>query len=277
MKPKLKLKHYYHMYADGQWQTPFQEHLLALEESTLLDNLDFIGVGIVGSEQNRNTLKKALPSNFQVIAEANTGWEQVTQTPLSQDLDEPSKILYAHTKGAANWRPGQDGWRQEMTEATVCCWRECVSLLDEYDTVGTKWRKEPWRHYSGTFWWATSRYLSTLPPLSQAQRFDAECWIGLGRDGGHYVDINPSYPDLGIKVYGMGRVFVGYKSASGYCYSDLEIEEIGDPIFGDEFIGFLPDKANRILVYLMSKGAKCSFKGETITVEEVRLTSGNKS
>lgn len=141
-----KLKHWYHLYAAGLWQVPFSEHLIALTESGLLDALDYIGVGIVGSDANRAAVKEVLPPKFHVVAEAGAGFEQVTHAAIVADLEsdpEPAKILYCHSKGAANHRHDQDNWRKEMTQGVVYHWRECVDLLDEYDAVGCRWKRDP--------------------------------------------------------------------------------------------------------------------------------------
>jgi hypothetical protein len=263
----VKLKHYYHIYANGFWNVPFDEHIRALQESGLIDALDFVGVGIVGTEANRNHVKKFLPSDFHVVAEAGLGWEQVTHTPLSKDLNEPSKILYTHTKGAANYRYDQDTWRREMTDGTIYHWRECVDLLDKYDAVGCRWRRDPWRHYSGTFWWATSSYLSTLAPISYNYRDDAEAWIGQGSNGGIHAEIDPSAPDLNVTIHPFGRTFVCKRTEFGHSYSNLG--DIGDPRLGDEFVDFPATEANKIILHFMSKGATFSMVGNTIVVKSV--------
>lgn len=262
----MKLKHFYHMYADGLWQAPFNEHLTALKDSGLLEELDFIGVGIVGSEANRTVVKKLLPSKFHVVAESKSGWEQVTHTPLAKDLLEPSKIFYAHTKGASNNTRSQGSWRQEMTNGTVYHWRECVDLLDKYDAVGCRWQRHPWRHFSGTFWWATSSYLSTLAPISYNYRDEAEAWIGQGSVGGTHVSIDPSQSDLNPTVYSFGRTFVSGKTI-GHSY--LNLNAIGPPLPGDEFVGFSPMDGNSIIAHLIMNGATCSMIGDTIIVKTV--------
>lgn len=264
----MKLKHYYHLYANGHWSVPFDEHLRALTDSGLLDALDFIGVGIVGTETNRNHVKKFLPPKFVVVAEAGIGWEQVTHTPLSKDLEEPSKILYTHTKGAANYRPDQDIWRREMTAGTVYRWKECVDLLDNYDAVGCRWRRDPWRHYSGTFWWATSSYLSSLAPISYVRRDDAEAWIGQSRSGGTHVEIDPSHPDLAVAVHPFGRTFVCKRTEFGHSFSN--IGDIGEPTLGDEFVDFPATEGNKIILHLMAKGARFSMIGNTIIVNSLK-------
>ncbi len=262
------IKHFYHIYAHGLWKVPFDEHLRALTDSGLLDVLDFIGVGIVGTEVNRSDVKKVLPYQFQVVAESVVGWEQVTHTAIVKDLQEPSKVLYAHTKGAANHDHDQDTWRREMTDGTIYHWKECIALLDQYDAVGCRWQRHPWRHFSGTFWWATSSYLSTLAPISNAHRDDAEAWIGCSRTGGIHAEINPSYPNLNPLIYPFGRTFTPRKIVPGY--SPLEMPDIGQPLLGDEFVGYSPMVGNRIIIYLIVNGATFSMIGDTIIVDSVK-------
>ena len=264
----MLLKHYYHMYANGFWETPFKEHLTALINSGLMHNLDFIGVGIVGTEVNRLRVKEALPPEFFVVAEADSGWEQVTHTQISKDLQTPSKILYAHTKGAANNRHSQGSWRKEMTDGTVYHWRECVDLLDQYDVVGCRWRRDPWRHYSGTFWWAKSSYLSTLAPISYTYRDDAEAWIGQGSMGGTHVEICPSRPNLGVTVHSFGRTFVSGRTITGQ--SSPNQYDNDQFLLGDEFVGFSPIEGNKIISSLMGQGALFSVRGNTIIVTSIR-------
>lgn len=261
----VKLKHYYHIWANGLWQVPFNEHLIALTDSGLLDSLDFIGVGIVGSDANRAAVKEVLPPKFQVVAESGAGFEQVTHAALAEDLQEPAKIFYSHTKGAANHRHDQDNWRREMTDGTVYHWRECVDLLDQYDAVGCRWRRDPWRHYSGTFFWATSSYLSTLAPISYTYRDDAEAWIGQSNTGGTHAEIDSS--GLLISTHSFGRIFVCKRDRFGHSYSNPY--DIGQPLLGDEFIDFPATDGTKIITHLLTNGATFSIKGNTIIVESV--------
>lgn len=184
------LNHYYHIYADGRWQVPLADHIAALNEAGLMQNLDFIGVGIVGTKENRESVKSTLPESFHVIAEEDEGWEHITLREM--DFSETAKILYAHTKGAANPSQLQNRWRLSMTNVVVYDWRRCVEVLDEMDTVGCFFTPSPWTHYSGTYWWANTDYLSTLPPLNYSSRWEAEAWIGKGK--GTFGDIGPGHP-----------------------------------------------------------------------------------
>lgn len=268
----MKLHHYYHLYAGGMWQVPVEEHIAALNKSGLINSLDFMGIGLVGSEDNRKRAKIELTAslgstlNWKIVAEENAGFEQVSQSTI--DLSEPAKILYAHTKGAANHRHDQDNWRREMTAGTIYHWRECVDLLDKYDAVGCRFRKDPFRHYSGTFWWATSDYLRTLAPISYVYRDDAEAWIGQSLRGGSHAEIDPYHPDFKIAVHSFGRTFVCKRDKFGHSYSNEY--EVGPPQLGDEFVNFPSTEGTKIISHLMANGATFSIKGNTILVESVK-------
>lgn len=191
------LKHYYHIYCDGLWKTPVTCHLMSLQESKLLETLEGeFYVGLVGSESNRQTAKEFLELELDkvtVVTEEARGWEQITQNKLYEDClssEEPFKVFYAHTKGAANVSPINDAWREIMTDTTVCRWPEAVDLLDSYDAVGALWLLDSRGSakggvsigrrgfFAGTFWWANSTYIADLGYPRKTCRWDAEGWIG---------------------------------------------------------------------------------------------------
>lgn len=183
MKP---LTHFYHVFADGDWERPLLQHVAALNESGLMDELDDMFIGIVGSSENRTAVKKVAPGF--VVAEADTGWEQVTLEQVHDwSKTNDAYVFYAHTKGAWSQDELARQWRISMTYDTVIRWRECVEYLHELDAAGPYWLKshepEHQQHeffFAGNFWWARSDYLARLPKLRYESRFNAEGWIGLG-------------------------------------------------------------------------------------------------
>jgi hypothetical protein len=182
----MKLTHFYHVYADADWQTPASEHMLQLSLSGLIDELDDLFLGIVGSKDNRARVKRELPGV--PVVESDMGWEQVTLEALHEYAKtNQAKIFYAHTKGAWSRSELACRWRKSMTHDTVTRWRECVQALDLVQTVGPHYmtsKEEPHKDhkhfFGGNFWWARSEYVAKLPPLKKEHRFQAEGWIGLG-------------------------------------------------------------------------------------------------
>jgi len=181
----VKLTHFYHIFADGDYRKPVAEHFAALEESGLLSELDSVRLGIVGSKENRRKVRREV--RRYVAVEADNGWEQVTLNKLYDFCqDDNGAVFYAHTKGASSQSELARQWRVSMTHDTVTRWRECITALDTVDAAGPYWLKswEPEHKdhkyfFAGNFWWARSDYIRTLSPVSVSNRYQAEGWIGL--------------------------------------------------------------------------------------------------
>jgi len=147
----MKPWHFYHVYADGDWLPIVREHIDALQASGLYDELDRFCVGIVGDKSNRDAVVRYLLGrcNFQIVAEQDTGWEQVTIDALHLaaamwDQLPDTAVLYAHTKGAAYPSAHQDQWRKAMTDICVRNWDIVLSAMDygEWDVAGCFWTRE---------------------------------------------------------------------------------------------------------------------------------------
>ena len=111
--------------------------------------------------------------------------------------------LYFHVKGASRAAmPLWTNWRRCMALSCLWNWRRCVQDLDGgADAVGCHWLT-PERHgdmvkapyFAGTFWWAKSEFLATLPALPAPEwknRYAAESWIGLGPRLPRVIDYHP--------------------------------------------------------------------------------------
>lgn len=101
-------------------------------------------------------------------------------------LRAADKILYLHTKGVSypDSHPHAAGvrdWVDFMLHCLVDHAGPCLEMLDHVDVVGCDYRHPRYfrnpAHFSGNFWWATSRYLATLPVHDLSRRHDAEFWL----------------------------------------------------------------------------------------------------
>ena len=181
----MRLSHFYHVYANGDWEIPATEHFEELGVSGLLDELDRIYLGVVGSRENRRKVKRAL--RHYVTVEADEGWEQVTLNKLRDFCQtDDGAVLYAHTKGAWSQTELAGVWRVSMTHDVVTRWRECVQAINSVQATGPHWLRsdmpehsEHGHFFAGNFWWARSDYIRTLAPVSVSNRYQAEGWIGL--------------------------------------------------------------------------------------------------
>jgi hypothetical protein len=188
----VKIYHFYHIYADGLWQIPVDQHFKALKKSKLYDSLTCpVKIGFVGNNENINNVKNFLNINnynYEIVSIKSDGWEQVTQQELynfSQYND--GYILYAHTKGSHSQQYPNIPWRETMTKYNVLNWNDCINKINEgYDATGIYWMNslgaEHIGHnnfYAGTFWWTTLDFIKKLPPPNYEHRHRAEGWIGL--------------------------------------------------------------------------------------------------
>jgi hypothetical protein len=194
----VSINHFYHIYAEGNWQEPVDEHINAVIDYGLRDSLNGFYVGIVGSQQNRNSVIEKLNQydiDFSVVVEEDSGWEQVTMTKLHEfSKNNNGFIFYAHTKSAHDPSPINIAWRKSMCYFNVVKWEDAINHLREMniDTVGCHWCKDSF--WGGTYWWATTSYLSSLEPPLNDNRWNAEEWIGSGRP--RIVDMNPGWPSF---------------------------------------------------------------------------------
>lgn len=194
----MTLKHYYHIYCNGEWQSIVEEHLKNLRDSGLLDALSEFNVGIVGDRKKRLGVKLALREyNISIVAEADLGFEQETLDQLHRAAQEdpPFKVLYAHTKGSSNPASINFWWRQDMEEDNILNWEKAASLLDEYKIVGSYWVPRL-RIFAGNFWWANSSYLATLSRPGRTSRFDAEGWIREGNLEENFFCLRDGFPNV---------------------------------------------------------------------------------
>lgn len=190
-----KINHFYHIYAGGHWKECLTEHIKAMKDYELINNIENFYVGMSGQESERELVKQYLKDNeinFILVDEKEDGWEQITMNKL-RDFAQTSNglIFYAHTKGAFNHTQINVEWRKSMCYYNVVKWRDAVSYFnDDVETVGCHWCHNAF--WGGTYWWATTEYLKKLDYPLQDSRWRAEEWIGSGSP--KIFDMNPGWP-----------------------------------------------------------------------------------
>lgn len=207
----MKLVNWYHVYADGHWREPLQEHLHALG-----DWQGEIILGLVGSPENRRlVLKEITPSQ---VHEWDSGDEYLTLRELhawAQDHADYG-VLYAQTKGAYSNTPINAAWRRNLTHQLVANHASCVRLLETNDAVGCHYltsHRYPDKvfgpYFAGNFWWARSEYLARLRVPGANNRSQAELWVGSGLPTPRVVDVYPMWPheeNFGPRFYPSAEV-----------------------------------------------------------------------
>lgn len=179
----------------------------ALRNSGLSDAAQLVHIGVNGSSSDAMAVACLAPEKAAVV---HHGQDATTEIPTLNVLrafakDHPGwAVLYHHSKGVST--PNQaDGWRRRMENVCVWGWNECVKALDRgADAAGAHWLT-PERFpgviqtpfFGGTFWFAKSDYINTLPPLPDPtweNRYEAETWIGKGPRRPRVVDFYPGWP-----------------------------------------------------------------------------------
>jgi len=207
-----KIVIFYHMYQVNNWLEIFEDHVKLINDSDLINNIEFMHIGINGNQVYNS-------SDNKIVSVINKNQELEEGSTLKSLYDfsikNPGyKILYIHSKGVTNNSKPVEYWRNYMNYFMIEKWKDCVEYLSEYDSVGcnymenTNYGKYP--HYSGNFWWANSEYISKLnySYLEDSFRFMREFWIGSG--SGKMYEIHNSNVNHYIEEYPKER----YQSVS---------------------------------------------------------------
>lgn len=185
-----------------------QEQMRALKESGLADRADEIHIGINGSDSDALTVLGFAPERSVRLHTYSVGRSELsTMREMQKWLTPHWDVLYHHIKGVQYpVNDTRNRWRRCMEKACVWNWKSCVDALENgKDTVGAHWLTQEdypilgpgQRYWGGNFWWATSDYLMTLPPMADdatESRYEAEVWIGKSKHPPRIKDFAPHFP-----------------------------------------------------------------------------------
>lgn len=179
------------------------EQMTEIEKNGLLASADYFCAGVNGGNESKVYASILIPKKADIHFH---GLDSHNENSTIRDIElwlpgHPGwNVLYFHAKGAT-WPyddPTRSPWRGCMMRNVVKDWRRCIADLKAgYDSVGCHWMVPPstpiGQHiWAGTFWWATSDYLMTLPSIIERDRikasglkhadsrYESEVWIGNG-------------------------------------------------------------------------------------------------
>jgi hypothetical protein len=177
-----------HVCTIGQWEEILEKQLARIVTSGLYDASCAISLGVLGEGVMDPFLKRYPKITILFQDPRKELFERPTVLYVHDFcMDKPDAlILYLHTKGVT--RQGSRSvwdWTNYMEYFNIDCWRDCVVALtkEHYDICGVNWQWIPHPHFSGNFWWATGRYISTLPHYIGCEwpthpQIDPEMWLG---------------------------------------------------------------------------------------------------
>lgn len=192
---------YYHFYLtdnEAVWSSIFMEQMKYAEDSGLLDNLDVIKITAITQEDNRmrtfvnlchtypvkmeiSFIKNSVTNDKQML-DGREGSGLITEIPTFARMYKDSQekdfnLLYFHGKGITAFDKHLSHgdqhnvdtfkryyyWRHYLNWGVLERWEECIKALDNHDMAGVNFSTDPEPHYSGSFWWAKSSHIRTLP------------------------------------------------------------------------------------------------------------------
>ncbi|HUP78932.1 MAG TPA: hypothetical protein VM260_10280 [Pirellula sp.] len=189
---------FYHIFKAGPWKTMVEEQLTRIVLSGLYNECEEIRVYAIGNGNVAGMFDNYPKIKVHEDSDANS-WELGTLQALHKYAKENlgKHLLYIHTKGISRLTPSTNSWRKVMEHYCIDSYTTCIRLLAVNDMVGINLSPNPRPHYSGNFWWATSKYIATLKPLSSTVligprpiRMNAEMWPASG--SGRFVCLHYS-------------------------------------------------------------------------------------
>ena len=171
------------------WKDEFLMTLLnQIRSSGLLAKLDHFCIVNTGlAIDNQAIESNYAPAKVIHYSQQTNEFENVTVKLLHTfcRFNPEYKVLYMHTKGVSYGRdhvflPGIHSWNRFMLYGLVDNYEKCLQLMHIYDTIGSNYRPSQdgnGQHYSGNFWWATAKYISTLPIDYMKNKYDPEFWL----------------------------------------------------------------------------------------------------
>lgn len=242
---------YWHVYLTndvGSWAGIVMEQIDAMERSGLIKQINKLKITVISRTDSSHLFGGLIHSIFsnaeiefvdnpfhldlEMLQEMESNkavTENHTLRKIYKDcLDIDQTVLYFHTKGITadmrflrngNFDIYRDyyGWRQYLNWGALEQWKSCQYALEQgYDVAGPNYKVKPEPHFSGAFWWTTSKYIRLLPDPSTkdwwyalkdrttdqwlktcSDRFRDEMWICQGKDchaaNIQLAPVNPAY------------------------------------------------------------------------------------
>lgn len=172
----------------------FAQQIQLLVESGLYSAADEVYVGINGGAHD-HAYAHSLPYGIRLIHHGADAESLLPTMRFLQDWlpEHPDWLVcFWHMKGVTHPHdPTTQAWRRCLEHHTIRNWNRCVSDLEtgKCDAAGAHWMRgvsegAPVWFFGGVFFWATAKFLLTLPklpehnPRTRHEWFSPEHWIG---------------------------------------------------------------------------------------------------
>ncbi len=184
---------YIHVCCINQWQEVFANLMSEIRASGLYEDVKEIRCGIVG-----RYAPTALFDDPKIVIAGHSKNLKLYETSTLNLLREHARhadfnVLYLHTKGVSHVPDTPRyahvlDWVRYLCHFTIHRHATCREELRTHDAVGVNLQGAAHNdslHYSGNFWWATSRYIRTLDACVQSSHNAPEFWLTERRTGSY--------------------------------------------------------------------------------------------
>jgi SAM-dependent methyltransferase len=213
---------YIHICQIKGWQRSFDLIYDKLISSGLYDATDEIRIGIVNQDGKVIPDERLNNSKFNIVYVGRCmEFERPTILHMRKQAEfEVCNYWYLHTKGLRHFDTEREKnilcWIDILLYFNVTKWRDAVLKLKTYDTYSCLLLNAESggcfpTHYSGNFWWTTSKYIVTLPYKINPDYIAPETYILTGNPkifnayshkylSNYFVDLKPEeYNTLEVK------------------------------------------------------------------------------
>lgn len=205
---------FYHIYCNINTEKIVQDQLTKIVFSGLYNDISEIKCFLVGEEYYIKKVQTLLENSgkkckVQEIGINDNTYERFTLLKIKNYIQPNDKFLYIHSKGVT--KPDSKNiysWRTIMEYYLFAKYKECLTLLKNYDIVGMPYKTvNIGPHFSGNFWWANASYFLSLPNTIGTGYNDPEIYIFTNK---------PKYKDIGQNVNMVADSYTSQQLLSSY-------------------------------------------------------------
>jgi hypothetical protein len=201
-------KIYYHSYCVNDCLEKFNHTYSKIIDSNLIKDVSSINVVVCGPDYH--SFSKSIKNYDKVniyFSESDTSEDATLNFLWKDSFKDNFNCLYLHSKGVTH---GKNecilSWVNYMEYFCIYKYKDCLSALNNFNTVGVNLQHTPQDHYSGNFWWAKSDYIRKLikpidfkTPLFN-NRYKCEYWI-CSSDNKNFCELHQSDVDHYCNIY----------------------------------------------------------------------------
>jgi hypothetical protein len=254
---KPKIVGYIHICQKPGWQRSFDILIKSVTKNGLYEATDEIRLGIVNDTGKVIPDERLVDPKFNIIYVGRSlQFERPTILHMREQAEhENCNYWYLQTKGLRHFNTPRETsilcWIDILLYWNIVKWRDAIKKLKSYDTYSCLYQYANHvfkQHYSGNFWWATSKHLLNLPKVIGTEYIAPETYILLNSPkffnayshnfvSSYFINLPPSsYNTLPVTEHVMpGNNLVNNIQSVNICPPHL-VGKSKAEIFGADFV-----------------------------------------